>query len=67
MRGIDDDDRAGDDGSDGVEVTIKGGEVGSNLYGTWLAFLASSPRADITLPSANRPQLMLNMVGYQSS
>ena len=41
--------------------------VGSNLYGTWLAFLASSPRADITLPSANSPQLMLNIVGYQSS
>ena len=41
--------------------------VGSNLYGTWLAFLASSPRADITLPSANSPQLMLNSVGYQSS
>ena len=38
--------------------------MGSHLYGTWLAFLASSPRADITFPSANKPQLMLNIVGF---
>ena len=47
-----------------VGVVIR---VESNLYGTWLAFLASSPRADITLPSANNPQLMLNIIGYQLS
>ena len=43
----------------GLEMVM----MGSHLYGTWLAFLASSPRADITFPSANKPQLMLNIVG----
>lgn len=36
---------------------------GTHLYGTWLAFRASSPRADITFPRANKPQLMLKIIG----
>ena len=35
----------------------------THLYGTWLAFRASSPRADITFPRANKPQLMLKIIG----
>ena len=36
---------------------------GTHLYGTWLALRASSPRADITFPRANKPQLMLKIIG----
>ena len=38
----------------GLEMVM----MGSHLYGTWLAFLASSPRADITFPSADSERLI---------